>query len=66
MISTEFFKFSNQIQHQGGDVLVRWDGLRNRAGCTISISCGDFVWRKDGDDIEQLMHEAMLAWKKAT
>jgi hypothetical protein len=53
------------LQAQGAVVLLKWDGARARARCTVVVTRQetDYVWRKDCDDIGSTLVEALAAYK---
>jgi len=46
-------------------VLLKWDGTRTRARCTVVVTRQDtdYVWRKDCDDIAATLAEALADYK---
>lgn len=48
-------------QAQGAVVLLKWDGERPNARCTVVITRQDtdYVWRKDCDDVAAGLAEAL-------
>jgi hypothetical protein len=66
MIGDHLAEIEN-VQSDGGTVLVKWDGVRKRLRCTVVISRADtdFVWRKDCDDIDETLREGLAAYSAA-
>lgn len=54
-----------ELQAQGAMVLLKWDGERTQARCTVVVSRDDtdYVWRKDCDDIVSTLAEALREYK---
>jgi hypothetical protein len=54
-----------ELQAQGAMVLLKWDGERTQARCTVVVSRDetDYVWRKDCDDIASTLAEALGEYK---
>ena len=53
------------LQAQGALVLLKWDGERTRARCTVVITRQDtdYVWRKDCDDVGSTLAEALADYR---
>jgi hypothetical protein len=53
------------LQAQGAVVLLKWDGTRTRARCTVIVTRqdSDYVWRKDCDDIASTLAAALADYK---
>jgi len=63
----EYLSAIEQVQDDGGVVLVKWDGLRVSRRHTVVVSRDDtdFVWHEDCDDIEQALRDAIDAYRTA-
>jgi hypothetical protein len=53
------------LQTQGAVVVLKWDGERPRARCTVVVTRHDtdYVWRQDCDDIASTLAEALADYK---
>jgi hypothetical protein len=53
------------LQAQGAVVLLKWDGMRTRARCTVVVTRQDtdYVWRKDCDDIASTLVVALADYR---
>lgn len=56
-----------EIQEDGGVVLIKWDGERTQLPCTVLVSRQDtdYFWRMDCDDIGSTLREAISVYKEA-
>lgn len=55
-----------QIQAEGGIVLLKWDGERTHNRCTVVVTRQgtDFVWRKDCENVVGTLAEAIAEYRK--
>ena len=54
-----------QLRAEGAVVLLKWDGERSHAGCTVVVTRHDtdYVWRKDTDNIGVTLSEALFDYR---
>lgn len=53
------------LQAEGAVVLLKWDGERTQARCTVAVLRQEtsYAWRKDCDDVASTLIEAIAAYK---
>ena len=64
----------NMIRNEGGVIILKLDGQRERDNCTVVVSgggLGEEFFRKDGADLDGLIAQAIdfydrHVWAKAT
>lgn len=54
-----------QVRSEGAVVLLKWDGCRESEVCTVMISRPDtdYVWRKDGENMDELLFLGIQAYR---
>lgn len=55
------------LRDEGAVILIKWDGLRTLLRQTLVVTRPDtdYVWRKDCDDIDKALQEAIEDYRKA-
>jgi hypothetical protein len=61
----QFLHSIDQVQADGGVVLLKWDGVRAEKRCTVVISKAElnYVWHQDSDDMADLLARALEDYK---
>lgn len=54
-----------EARSEGATVILKWDGDRTHNHCTVVVTRqdADYVWRRDGVDIEAALAEAMSDYR---
>jgi hypothetical protein len=62
-----FLSTIDEVQADGGVVLLNWDGQRSNKRFTVIISKSevDYFWRQDSDDMAHLLQAALTDYKMA-